>query len=206
MSFALDLHNLAVQTGCCIGSKGYDLAILQSQGVVCNDTELKYMIRAQKVLLGWYPEGYVICAERPAVYIFNYQTLPLPHVYTLFVPDGKGGTITLFNANAPTIDDIVDAINASTDFTAQKIGFNVWIYAPYGYNGLLPSGTLISELVGESAVLTTFGFQNGCKGKIALKPCLTQQQIQKVGEDLQRICGVCSIPDNITPKVTQAPN
>lgn len=195
-----DVANLVVQMWCCLGKKGGEIARLRAQGVSCCDAELKYALRATEILSNWYNQGDVVCQGKKPYYVFNYIPLTFPDDYTLSVTDGRDGVIILLNQSVRTIFGIAAYINshtATTGFSADIANGNLWIYAPDGYNGIRPFGTLINAATANNTVITKFGFQGGCKEVIAGEPCLSESQVQVIYEDLKRICSLCCVQDNM---------
>jgi hypothetical protein len=180
---------------CCVGHKGFEFVRGQERGLNPCADNLKYLIRLSKVLECWYPEGDTIQEEVKPYYVIHIEPDIFPRTFTLFVSNGRGGTIVLFNSTASSIGDIVMEINTNTSttgFTAEANNNNLWIKAPYGYDGIIPTGSLISlSLVGKT-VYTNWGFIGGCKEVIAPEPCINNDQIESILEVYKKNCNICA--------------
>lgn len=172
---------------CCIGNKGYLKVYNAQQGYAdCGDN--KYAIRLTQVLKNWYPAGYVIQQGKSPYFVVSTVGMMYPNFFNITVPDGIGGSIFIYNNNANAIGGILSWINSHTidnGFSAELNGTNLWIYAPYGYNGVTPSFTNFG------AQITTYGFQGGCKQIIAQSPCINSVQVEGILEVFKKQCNLC---------------
>lgn len=190
---------------CCLGSKGYQAVRTQDKGCSPCDERLPYLIRLSKILSSWYSEGYVIQEARTAAWVADVTILdpgdniPFPDAYNIDIPDGIGGTSQLFAGMANNITAIVTYINAHTStnggFSAKIIphggSTKFWLYGPYNYNGIIPTGNFVDIVNGLNRIYTVYGFQRGCPEIVAEEPCLNNQQVENMLEIFKKECSLC---------------
>ncbi len=161
----------------------------RQQGEMCCVNDALLMDEYMTILQNWYPDD-GLPQGNDGYYVINFISYNSADPVNQFgiTINGIGYSI-FFNSGSTlqqNIDAIVTVINNGGIFTAERDGDNLWIYAPAGYNGIVPVLVYGTAIVLD--VYTTLGFQGGVFATAA-NGCLSENAIGNIITNLKQLCG-----------------